>query len=40
MIVALLAMLFSLGMRYLPAFKGIQVDRPLEERVPRLVQGR
>ncbi|MCZ7540873.1 MAG: polysulfide reductase NrfD [Anaerolineae bacterium] len=40
MVVALLMMLFSLGMRYLPAFKGIQVDRPLEERVPRLVQGR
>ncbi|MEW6577842.1 MAG: NrfD/PsrC family molybdoenzyme membrane anchor subunit [Chloroflexota bacterium] len=40
MIVAILTMLFSLGMRYLPAFKGIQVDKPLEERVPRLVQGR
>lgn len=40
MIIAILTMLFSLGMRYLPAFKGIQVDRPLEERVPRLVQGR
>ncbi len=40
MIVAILAMIFSLGIRYLPAFKGLQVDRPLEERVPRLVQGR
>lgn len=40
MIVAILAVIFSLGIRYLPAFKGLQVDRPLEERVPRLVQGR
>jgi molybdopterin-containing oxidoreductase family membrane subunit len=40
MIVAILTMIFSLGIRYLPAFKGLQVDRPLEERVPRLVQGR
>ncbi len=37
MILAILAMIFSLGMRYLPAFRGLQVDRPLEERLPRLV---
>ena len=37
MILAILAMIFSLGMRYLPAFRGLRVDESLEERLPRLV---
>lgn len=37
MILAILAMIFSLGMRYLPALKGLQVGESLEERLPRLV---